>query len=68
MVFALLRLAAVIWIFGFIVLGLVALSSYLYSTEAEPERTKRLQTRIRMSLVWPIALMSPAGRARLRRG
>ena len=39
MVFALLRLAAVIWIFGFIVLALVALSSYLYSTEAEPERT-----------------------------
>ena len=68
MVFALLRLAAVIWIFGFIVLGLVALSSYHYSTEAEPERTKRLQTRIRMSLMWPIALMSAAGRARLRRG
>ena len=68
MVFALLRLAAVIWIFGFIVLGLVALSSYLYSTEAEPERTRRLLTRIRMSLIWPIALMSPAGRARLRRG
>jgi len=68
MVFALLRLAAVIWIFGFIVLALVALSSYLYSTEAEPERTARLLTRIRMSLIWPIALMSPAGRARLRRG
>ena len=68
MVFALLRLAAVIWIFGFIVLALVALSSYLYSTEAEPDRTGRLLTRIRMSLIWPIALMSPAGRARLRRG
>ncbi len=68
MVFGLLRLAAVIWIFGFIVLALVALSSYLYSTEAEPERTARLLTRIRMSLIWPIALMSPAGRARLRRG
>ena len=68
MVFGLLRLAAVIWIFGFIVLALVAFSTYLYSTEAEPERTKRLQTRIRMSLMWPIALMSPAGRARLRRG
>jgi hypothetical protein len=68
MVFALLRLAAVIWIFGFIVLALVALSSYLYSTEAGPERTRRLLTRIRMSLIWPIALMSPAGRARLRRG
>jgi uncharacterized membrane protein len=68
MVFALLRLAAVIWIFGFIVLALVALSSYIYSTEAEPERTRRLLIRIRMSLMWPIALMSPAGRARLRRG
>ena len=68
MVFALLRLAAVIWIFGFIVLALVALSSYLYSTDAGPDRTRRLQTRIRMSLMWPIALMSPAGRARLRRG
>ena len=68
MVFALLRLAAVLWIFGFIVLALVALSSYLYSTETEPERTRRMQTRIRMSLMWPIALMSPAGCARLRRG
>ena len=53
MVFVLLRLAAVIWIFGFIVLALVALSSYLYSTEAEPERTRRLQTRVRMSLMSP---------------
>ena len=68
MVFALLRLVGVIWIFGFIVLALVALSSYLYSTEAEPERTRRMQTRMRMSLMWPIALMSSAGRARLRRG
>jgi hypothetical protein len=66
MVFALLRFAAVIWIFGFIVLALVALSGYLYSTE--PDRTRRLQTRVRMSLMWPIALLSPAGRARLRRG
>jgi hypothetical protein len=68
MVLVLLRFAVVIWIFGFIVLTLVALSSFLYSTEAEPERTRRLLTRIRMSLIWPIALMSPAGRARLRRG
>jgi hypothetical protein len=68
MVFALLRFAAVIWVFGFIVLALVAISSFLYSNEAEPERTRRLQTRIRMALMWPIALMSPDGRARLRRG
>ena len=68
MVFALLRLAGVIWIFGFIVLALVATSSYLYSTETAPERTQRWQTRLRMALMWPIALMSSAGRARLRRG
>jgi hypothetical protein len=68
MVFALLRLVAVIWIFGFILLALIALSTYLYSTETEPERTRRVQTRIKMSLMWPIALMSEAGRARLRRG
>jgi hypothetical protein len=68
MVFALLRLVAVIWVFGFIVLTLVALSSFLYSSEAEPDRTRRLSTRVRMAMMWPIALMSPAGRARLRRG
>jgi hypothetical protein len=68
MIFVLLRLIAVLWIFGFILLALVAFSSYLYSSEPEPARTQRLQTRVRMSLMWPIALMSSAGRARLRRG
>ncbi len=68
MIFALLRLAAVIWIFGFILLALISLSTYLYSSEAEPERTRRVQTRVRMALMWPIALLSSAGRARLRRG
>jgi len=68
MVFALLRLAVFIWILVFIVLALVALSSFLYSTEAEPERTRRMLTRVRMALMWPVALMSSAGRARLRRG
>ena len=68
MVFALLRLAAVIWIAGFLLLALIALSSFLYSTEAQPERTRRMQTRVRMALIWPIALMSSDGRARLRRG
>ncbi|MEO8019145.1 MAG: hypothetical protein ABI769_15140 [Pseudomonadota bacterium] len=68
MVFALLRLAAIIWIFGFIVLALAATSSYLYSTEGMPARAQRWQTRLRMSLMWPIALLSADGRARLRRG
>jgi hypothetical protein len=68
MVFALLRFAAVIWVFGFIVLALTTVSSYMYSTEPEPERTRRMQMRIRTAFMWPIALMSAAGRARLRRG
>jgi hypothetical protein len=68
MVFGLLRFAAIIWFFGFIVLALAATSSYLYSTESAPARGQRWQTRLRMSLMWPVALMSAAGRARLRRG
>ena len=61
-----LRLLFVVWIFGVILLGLVALSSYVYSTDSD--RTQRLHTRLRMALVWPIAVLSTAGRARLRRG
>jgi hypothetical protein len=58
----------VIWVFGFIVLALAATSSYLYSAENQPERTQRWLSRLKMSLIWPIALLSSAGRARLRRG
>lgn len=68
MIFGLLRLACVVWIFGFIVLGLAATSSYLYSTESQPGRSHRWVARLRMALIWPVALLSTAGRARLRRG
>ena len=64
--FALLRLVGVIWFLGFLLLALAATSSYLYSNE--PERAQRWQSRLRMSLIWPIALLSADGRARLRRG
>jgi hypothetical protein len=64
----LLRLILIVWIFGFILLALIAVSSFLYSNEAEPARMQRMLTRVRMSLMWPVALMSAAGRARLRRG
>ena len=66
MLFLLLRLIGVIWIVGFILLAAMATSNYLYSTEEPPMRTRRLQARLRMSLIWPIALMSSDGRARLR--
>ncbi len=68
MVFAILRLIGVIWIFGFIVLALAATSGYLYSTDAQPERSQRWLSRLRMALIWPIAMLSPGGRSRLRRG
>jgi len=63
-----LRFLFIVWILGVILFGLVAFSSFLYSTDAEPERTQRMHMRLRMALVWPIAVLSSAGRARLRRG
>ena len=68
MIFALLRLLGVIWIFGFIVLAASATSSFMFSSEAQPMRERRWLSRLRMSLMWPIALLSANGRARLRRG
>jgi hypothetical protein len=64
--FAILRLIGVLWILGFIGLALAATSSYLFSTD--PERAPRFSGRLSMALLWPIAILSSAGRARLRRG
>jgi hypothetical protein len=64
----LIRLGIIVWIFGIIVLALAATSSYIYSSEAQPERGNRWAARLRMALMWPIALLSASGRARLRRG
>ena len=66
--FALLRLVGVIWFLGIGLLALAATSNYLFSTESQPERSQRWTSRLTASLIWPIALMSAAGRARLRRG
>jgi len=68
MVFALLRVIGVIWVFGFIVLAASATSSYLFSSEGQPARAQRWHSRLRMALMWPIALLTADGRARLRRG
>jgi len=68
MLFGILRLVGVVWIIGFIALAASATSSYLYSSDPQPERAQRWHTRLRMSMIWPIALMSSSGRARLRRG
>ncbi len=65
---ALLRLIIVFWIFGAIVLALAATSSYLYSSEGQPARAQRWASRVRMAMMWPIALLSGSGRSRLRRG
>ena len=64
--FAIVRLVGVLWILGFIALALGATSSYLFSDD--PERSQRFSARLSMALLWPIAIFSSAGRARLRRG
>ena len=66
--FALLRFIGVIWFLDFLLLALITTSNYLYSNEQQPARAERWQSRLRMSLIWPIALMSSAGRSRLRNG
>jgi hypothetical protein len=68
MPFLILRLVGVLWIFGFILLAAIATSSYLFSNEQPAERSARWMSRLRMSLIWPIALLSASGRARLRNG
>jgi hypothetical protein len=68
MIFALLRFLGVIWIVGFIAFAVAATSTYLFSTADLPDRTKRWSARLTTALIWPIALMSAAGRARLFRG
>jgi hypothetical protein len=64
--FAILRLIGVLWILGFIALSFAATSSYLFSND--PGRAQRFSGRLSMALLWPIAILSSAGRARLRRG
>jgi hypothetical protein len=68
MPFLILRLAAIVWFFGFILLAAIATSSYLFSSEEQPSRGARWMSRLRMALVWPIAMLSASGRARLRAG
>jgi hypothetical protein len=66
--FAILRLIGVLWILGFIGLALAAISGFLFSSADTADRPQRLTGRLAMALMWPIALMSSAGRTRLRRG
>jgi hypothetical protein len=64
----LLRLFGMLWLFGLGLFSASATSSYLFSSEAQPQRTFRWHARLRVALMWPIALMSSSGRARLRNG
>jgi len=55
-----------LWFWGFVVIALVALSNFIFSTD--PERGRPFPGRLSTALLWPIAILSAAGRARLRRG
>jgi hypothetical protein len=68
MPFLILRLVGVIWIFGFLLLAAIATSSYLFSREEPVARSARWSSRLRISLVWPIAMLTASGRARIRNG
>ena len=64
----LLRLFGMAWFFGALLFTASATSSFLFSNERQPERSLRWHSRLRTALLWPIAIFSSAGRARLRNG
>jgi len=64
----LLRLFGMVWFFGALLFSASATSSYLFSSEPQPDRSLRWQSRLKTGLLWPIAIFSSAGRARLRNG
>jgi hypothetical protein len=64
----LLRLLGMVWFFGLALFTASATSSYLFSSEQQPDRSLRWHSRLRTALLWPIAIFSSAGRARLRNG
>jgi hypothetical protein len=64
----LLRLFAIAWFFGALLFGISATSSYLFSRERQPDRSWRWHSRLRAGMLWPIAVFSSGGRARLRNG
>ena len=68
MIFALLRLIGVIWILGFVAFALIATSAFLFSPPDSDGRNQRWSARLATATIWPIALMSSAGRRRLLRG
>jgi hypothetical protein len=64
----LLRLFGMCWFFGALLFTAGATSTYLFSSERQPDRSLRWHFRLRAALLWPIAIFSSAGRARLRNG
>jgi predicted benzoate:H+ symporter BenE len=68
MIFYLLRVIGVIWATGFVGFALAATSAFLFSADGSPDRVRRWSARLTAALIWPIALLSSAGRVRLSRG
>ena len=64
----LLRLFGMAWFFGVVLFSASATSSFLFSSEPQPDRSLRWHSRLRTALLWPIAVFSSAGRTRLRNG
>jgi hypothetical protein len=62
----LIRTIYLLWLFGFFALGLVATSQLVFGAADTPNRTQLWLGRMLLAAVWPIAMLSPAGRDRLR--
>jgi NRPS condensation-like uncharacterized protein len=62
---ALLRLIYLVWLLGLVVLGLVATSQLLFASTGE-NRTARWVSQLTLATLWPLAVVTRAGRETLR--
>ena len=61
----LLRLIYVVWLAGLVVLGLIATSQLLFAATGE-NRTARWLSQLTLAALWPLAVVTRAGRETLR--
>jgi len=57
-----LKIAFVFWVFGFFALGLFTLAETLFGIGSFAMRLENFLPRLGVSLLWPLAVLTPRGR------
>ncbi|HYM35532.1 MAG TPA: hypothetical protein VET48_09060 [Steroidobacteraceae bacterium] len=59
---AALRLFAIVWLLGFFALGIFTLAETLFGVGSFESRMENFLPRLSISLLWPLAILTPRGR------